>query len=204
MNSETIEQIIANVEGWISPDEACFLYDSATKVPSGQVIVEVGSWKGLSTILLSLGSKDGNLVQIYAIDPHHGANQEFERQSDMFHTNPMILHPTLDEFMHNIRTHGHSDVITPIANFSEYAATYLVRRPIGFIFIDAIHDYKNVTLDFSFWYPKVAIGGYMAFHDSANTSFKGSEQAVKEHLIDSGHFDDVSIIGCIVKGRKIR
>lgn len=35
-------------------------------------IVEIGSFEGKSTICLAGGSKDGNRIPVYAIDPHGG------------------------------------------------------------------------------------------------------------------------------------
>jgi hypothetical protein len=41
-----------------------------------------------------------------------------------------------------------------------------------FIFIDGDHRYDSVIRDFTEWFPKMEIGGYIAFHDSAPvTSF---------------------------------
>jgi hypothetical protein len=38
-------------------------------------------------------------------------------------------------------------------------------RPIGFLFIDGLHDYLNVSRDFSHFQNWLAPGSYVAFHD---------------------------------------
>ena len=50
--------------------ESKALYELALKVPEGQAIIEIGSWCGRSTCALALGSKHGNNVPVYSIDPH--------------------------------------------------------------------------------------------------------------------------------------
>lgn len=39
------------------------------------MIVEIGSWKGKSTIWIANGSKDGRNIKVYAIDPHIGSSE---------------------------------------------------------------------------------------------------------------------------------
>lgn len=51
------------------------LYKLAKNCKGKGVIVEIGSWKGESTIWISNGSKNGNKVKIYAIDPHTGSSE---------------------------------------------------------------------------------------------------------------------------------
>jgi predicted O-methyltransferase YrrM len=58
-----------NVGGWLTKAEGVFLYHAAKNVKPGQVIVEIGSWKGRSTICLGSGSADGNKVKVYANRP---------------------------------------------------------------------------------------------------------------------------------------
>jgi len=72
---ESIKQLVHNIDRKhsVSDKEGEFLYN-ITKACTGKgVIVEIGSWKGVSTIWLGKGSKTGNSVKIYAIDPHTGS-----------------------------------------------------------------------------------------------------------------------------------
>ncbi len=49
-------QSARDIEGWLTEKEGIFLYKMANKCTGRGVIVEIGSWKGKSTIWLSLGS----------------------------------------------------------------------------------------------------------------------------------------------------
>lgn len=55
------------IPGWLTRDQAAVLYDAASSVPEGGVIVEIGSHHGRSTIILASGASDG--VKVVAVDP---------------------------------------------------------------------------------------------------------------------------------------
>jgi predicted O-methyltransferase YrrM len=72
---DVLEQHLRGVPGWLSDEEATALYELAKGCTGRGVIVEIGSFKGRSTICLGLGSQAGQGVPIYAIDAgrHRGA-----------------------------------------------------------------------------------------------------------------------------------
>ena len=49
----TVMALVADVDGWMSPGQASTLYDAATRCPAGGSIVEIGSFRGRSTIVLA-------------------------------------------------------------------------------------------------------------------------------------------------------
>src|ERR1700722_20931863 len=55
--------------GMVSLDVAELLYSLARDVDAG-VIVEVGSYRGRSTVALALGSRAGHGAPVFAIEPH--------------------------------------------------------------------------------------------------------------------------------------
>src|SRR4029078_13066936 len=60
--------IVADVDGWLSVDQVTRLYGVATAVAPGGQVVEIGSFRGRSTIVLASAVPDG--VEVVAIDPH--------------------------------------------------------------------------------------------------------------------------------------
>ena len=87
---------LAGVPGWLSDEEAVALYELAKDCTGRGVIVEIGSFKGRSTICLGLGSQAGRGVPIYAVDPGHGWKR-------------------FAEFDANIRRAGIERLVTPVA-----------------------------------------------------------------------------------------
>jgi len=191
MNNE-VKKLIENVDGWLTDSEAETLYNLAKECKGNGVIVEIGSWKGKSTICLAKGSKDGKSVKIIAIDPHTGSA---EHQSDK---NKVW---TFEEFKSNISKAGMEDIITPIVKTSAEAAKE-VSQAVEFVFIDGAHDYNSVKEDFELWFPKVIDGGIIALHDS--TLWEGPKQVVKEYMVHSKNIKDIRFADSITYGRKVK
>jgi len=60
------KSLTKNVEGFLSSKEGCLLFDLAKRVEGRGVIVEIGSWKGKSSIWLGNGSREGKNINVYA------------------------------------------------------------------------------------------------------------------------------------------
>src|SRR5439155_4201038 len=80
---DVLERHLHGVPGWLSDEEATALYELAKACTGRGVIVEIGSFKGRSTICLGLGSQAGRGVPIYAIDPGHGWKRFAEFQANI-------------------------------------------------------------------------------------------------------------------------
>ena len=145
-----------NVGGWLTEAEGHSLYSAAKKMKTGNVIVEIGSWKGRSTVCLGNGSRDGNKVKIFAVDPYIGSSEHQEMFGKV---------DTLQEFKQNINRAGIAEFVEPVRDTSENAAKNF-NKQIELVFIDGAHEYNFVRLDFKLWFPRVMNGGLLAFHDS--------------------------------------
>lgn len=58
IRKEEIKKLVERVDGWLTHGEGGLLYNLAKNCKGNGVIVEIGSWKGKSTIWLGAGSKD--------------------------------------------------------------------------------------------------------------------------------------------------
>src|SRR3954469_2916513 len=58
------------VDGWMTQDQGQRLWDAASRVPEGGQIVEIGSFRGRSMIVLARAAATAG--SIVAIDPHAG------------------------------------------------------------------------------------------------------------------------------------
>jgi predicted O-methyltransferase YrrM len=145
------------------------------------VIVEIGSWKGKSTVCLGLGSRAGSSVPIYAIDPH--ADYRF------------------GDFKQNVERAGIADLVRPIASLSQTAADGF-DQPIELLFVDGSHEYDLVLEDFEKWVPKVIEGGWVAFHDTTWT--KGPRKVVGQAVYRSRRFKDLEfVVGSMTVARQV-
>ena len=179
--ARTVKPLIADVPGWLTDEEGEALYELAKACSGRGVIVEIGSWKGKSTICLGRGSRAGNGIRIYAIDPH--ADYRF------------------GDFTANVERAGIADLVTPIASLSQAAAEDF-GTPIELLFVDGSHEEELVREDFDKWVPKVVEGGGVAFHDTTWT--RGPRRVVGERIYRSRSFADVRfVVGSLTVARKV-
>jgi predicted O-methyltransferase YrrM len=174
-------ELISDIPGWLTDEEAEALYELARRCRGDGVIVEIGSWKGKSTVCLGLGSKEGNGVPIYAVDPH--ADYRF------------------GDFKTNIERAGLTELVHPIASLSQPAADTF-HEPIELLFVDGSHEYDLVLEDFEKWVPKVVEGGWVAFHDTTWTA--GPRKVVGHAIYRSQRFKDARfVVGSTTVARKV-
>jgi len=172
---------MASIPGWLADEEGEALYDIARTCTGKGVIVEIGSWKGKSTVCLGLGSKAGASLPVYAIDPH--AAYRF------------------GEFKASVERAGIAELVHPVASFSQRAAEDF-HEPIELLFVDGSHEYELVLEDFEKWVPKVVDGGWVAFHDTTWTP--GPRKVVGQRIYRSRCFKDLRfVLGSTTVARKV-
>lgn len=71
--------------------------------------------------------------------------------------------------------------------------------PVGFVFIDAVHDYWNTKHDIYTWKQHLASDGLLAAHDTDSFEFAGTRRAVYEEATSSSftlyaHLEDLTIL----------
>ncbi|MGI0134366.1 MAG: class I SAM-dependent methyltransferase [Candidatus Micrarchaeaceae archaeon] len=189
---EEVRNITAGVDGWLADDEGELLFNLAKSCKGKGAIVEIGSWKGKSTIWLGKGSIAGNNVKVWAIDPHTGSHEHHQIFGKVW---------TFDDFKKNIKRAGLEGIIVPVVASSEQAASSF-HEPVELIFIDGAHDYESVKADFELWFPKVIEGGTMVFHDT--TYAEGPWRVVEKNLYGSRSFGLVHLIDSITFAQKVK
>jgi predicted O-methyltransferase YrrM len=167
---------VAHVEGWMSPDQARRLYDAAARTRSGQRIVEIGSFRGRSTIVLATAAPAG--VQVVAIDPHAG-NDRGPQEIDGFEAAAADDH---EVFNANLADAGVADRVTHLRAFSSDAFGD-VPGSIDVLYVDGAHRYAPALADIRDWGAKVAPGGTLLIHDSFSSL--GVTLAILRHLVPS-------------------
>jgi predicted O-methyltransferase YrrM len=145
------------VEGQISRSEAAKLMELARSARSGKVIVEIGSYRGRSTLALAFGSLQGNNSRIYAVDPHLPFVGVFGGKFGPNDQRALYL---------NLVKAGVGHLVFIVSLHSLTAAKGWPHQDIDLLWIDGDHRYEAVRGDYNGWYPHVAIGGVIAFHDN--------------------------------------
>jgi len=190
MTRKEIADMARGVEGWLFEAETVLLYELARQADPKGVIVEIGSWKGKSTVCMAKGAEAGKGAKIYAIDPHIGSEEHQVGGKKVW---------TFDQFKANIKRMGVEQRITPIVETS-IAAAKDFNQPVSLIFIDGAHDFDSVKEDFETWYPKVIEGGVIAFHDCSWCA--GPRRCVRRALFRNPNIRDAKFVRSIAYGTK--
>jgi len=158
----------AKIEGMIGDLEAELLTRLASEVDEG-CIVEIGSYRGMSTIALALGAH----VPVYAIEPHEhftgvlgGTFGPADRRA----------------FFENLLRAGVVEKVR-LVNLSSEVVAPGWKIPVGLLWIDGDHRHEAVRRDFGSWEPHLR--GKVAFHDAIQPTL-GPAQLIDE-LLASGY-----------------
>lgn len=174
---------IASVRGSISLEEAELLYRCAGGVREG-CIVEVGSWRGKSTIAMARAVlRAGSGVRVYAVDPHESFQGVYGGQFGAQDRGAFFANMVRSGCFRAVRLlNVSSEVITPGWQLG-----------VGMMFIDGDHTYEGVRRDVESWRPHLLPGAIVAF-DDANDPDIGPYQVIGE-LRQTGHFQAVESAG---------
>lgn len=156
---EEVQAVVADVEGWMTPAQARRLWSCAHTVPSGGTIVEIGSFRGRSMIVLA--SAAGPEVELVAIDPHAG-NDRGPQEISGFSQEAATDH---EVFLANLEAAGVRERVRHVRKFSDDALAD-VPGPVDLLYIDGAHRMTPALSDIRRWGAKVKPGGDLLIHDS--------------------------------------
>jgi predicted O-methyltransferase YrrM len=128
-------------------------------VPAGGRIVEIGSFRGRSTIVLASMSADA--VEVVAIDPHAG-NDRGPQEIEGYVAEAADDHQV---FLANLQAAGVGDRVRHVRKFSDGAHGDVEGR-IDVLYIDGAHRFAPARADIRDWGARVSDGGTLLIHDS--------------------------------------
>jgi predicted O-methyltransferase YrrM len=171
------------IAGLINPREGLLLYTLARRASHLGDIAEIGAYKGRSTWYLARGLRDaGSPYKVISIDPHAEPGQ-------------------LEAFRETLRRHELADVVDVRVSLSHDAARAPVERPLGLLWIDGDHRYEAVRQDFDDWFPRLAIDGWLAIHDTVN-NWHGPTKLARDLLTRRADLADVGVVFLTLFARK--
>jgi hypothetical protein len=156
-----------DLQGWNSRHPA---FEAIITHCRPSVIIDVGVWKGGSTIhlaeLLMRHSVPGVVI---GVDTFLGSQEHWDRGSADFgliprrHGMPLLY----EQFLSNLVRTGVSGHVIPVPQTSTSACALLHRAGVraGLIHIDASHDYEDVLRDALTYWEILEPGGYLVGDD---------------------------------------
>ena len=150
---------IRGVEGWLTDAQATRLWRAARAVPVTGQIVEIGSFRGRSAIVLARAAAPG--VAITAIDPHLGSDRGPREYAPDRH----LGEADRRAFLANLEAAGVLDRVRHVRRLSADALGD-VEGPVTLLFVDGAHRYAPALDDLRGWGARVPVGGRMLVHDA--------------------------------------
>jgi precorrin-6B methylase 2 len=145
-----------DVEGWLTEAQARRLFAAAAHVAPDGRVVEIGSFRGRSAIVLA-----GAGVAVVCIDPHAGSDrgpQEIAADADRGADDARA-------FAENLARAGVARRVCHVRAFSRDALAD-VPGSLDVLFVDGAHRFGPARADLVSWGDRVGYGGRMLVHDA--------------------------------------
>lgn len=145
-------------------DEAALLYGLVRSLEPGARLVELGRFKGGSTVVMAAALPSGATILSVDLDPAHDEE----------------LRGALDRL-------GLGGVELVVGDTQTVP---LPGEPVDLLFVDADHGYDGAREDFDRWAPVVRPGGHLLFHDAVDTGGWGTTYPGLQRLVAEVGQDD--------------
>jgi predicted O-methyltransferase YrrM len=177
-----VEPLYRPVAGWLPGRQAFALYRMGMNLPDYPVVVEIGSWRGKSAVVLGHSVIDKVGARVFCVDPwdRSGGPQYLTTEPDV---------DNFQDFTSNIEKAGVSHIVEPVKGYSANIGA-IWSLPIDLLFIDGDHSYEGVLTDLTTWVPFLRAGGILAMHDvyepasaSVSSYEAGPLRAIDEYML---------------------
>ena len=175
------------IEGFLNPNEVRFLALMAACPTADGEVLEIGSFKGKSTVILAKSIKLCGGKTLYAVDPMIAPSE----------TDPDLKgdESSFPDFQKNIEDHGVAEMVSFNQTYSyELAKTW--DKPLRLLWIDGDHTYKGTKLDFDGFAQHLVDGAIVAIHDVLH-GFEGGVRVYMEDILLSPSFGACGFVGSI-------
>ncbi len=186
---EELLKISETVEGHLTPTEVRFLALLAAWPTARGEILEVGSFKGKSTIVLAKAAAFAGEPKVVAVDPLTSPSS----------TDPHLKGDAsgLKDSQANLKKAGVEwRVEFHQTHSAELARVWDKTRKIRLLWLDGDHTYAGVKADFALFSLSLSEGAIVAFHNVLN-EFEGPIRVFAEEVLPSAHFSAGSVCGSI-------
>lgn len=214
-----IEKMVSDIPGWSPVDQlySLFLLEYSNANIDGDVI-EIGSWCGRSSSVLSLAAKMTNTKRVICVDLFPNKNDWFHNDDDTYSFSLNIkdkdylayieqsvwaepferdILPVykknenlLDIFSGNMKKLGYENIAFPLRGDSFALKHYVDKNfKCKFAFIDGDHGYKAVCNDIMNVEKYLVSGAWICF-DDAFSSYDGINKAICELIIDNPDYSN--------------
>jgi predicted O-methyltransferase YrrM len=166
---------LLEVPGFSSERELHLLAYLVRQAPVTGSIVEIGAYKGRSTVwLVEAAEKRSDRPRVISIDPHLRGTW-----------------PTFCDVQKRFRLAERG--LEVVRDYSSDAGQAW-SRPIALLWVDGSHEYSHVVKDIDQFVPHVVAGGWIVFDDAHGGKFPDVERAIAERMIGRADFEHIGVV----------
>ncbi len=167
------------VRGFLVPGDIAFLFNLATEILPGGSYLEVGSWLGLSAIVVANGLLANlNLsARVYCVGTWRGSAEH----QDLHDVRQECLY---EQFLRNVAEAQMDCFIRPVPGDSADVAARWPGPDLDTIFIDGDHSLEGCSRDIIAWRRHLKPGGRLLGHEAVPGS--NVERAVHRFCAETG------------------
>lgn len=184
---QQILSYVDDIDGWMTIRELELLALLAAFPTADGLILEIGSYRGRSTVAIALASERAGDPYVVAVDPLPDSGPMAEDEAGKPSARAL--------FENNLTRAGVLDRM----EFHQQLSGDLGRswdRPLRFLWIDGDHTYSGAKIDFDVYAPHLSDGAIVAFHDVL-APFDGPVRVFAEDVLLSPHFGPSGFVGSI-------
>ncbi|MCX8042728.1 MAG: glycosyltransferase, partial [Desulfobacterota bacterium] len=150
---------VNGIKGFLEDKEMQQLYNRALNLRRGGMIIEIGSFMGLSASIMARALlESGNYnARIYCIDWWTAFKDRITPEYRPFYS--------VENFKANLFRTGIDRMVTVIDRKSPECAALFEDNCADMVFVDGDHSLQGCLNDLEAWYPKVKPGGVLIGHD---------------------------------------
>ena len=166
-----------SIDGWVRKEELQFLFQAAALPTTQGEVLEIGSFRGRSAVVLAKAAKMAGQDRVFACDPFPPRPA----------ADPSAEDTTYDDFIATLRDHK----VTENVEVHRIASSELARiwdRPIRLLWIDGDHTYAGVKGDVDGFLSHLAPGAIIALHDVDHPDWPACGMCFLEDVLLSDRF----------------
>lgn len=185
-----IYQRVNPIKGWFSNAQMDVLYPYVQSLPKDALLLELGTYRGKSTLFFRLANPDIKIITIDLFEPYEGSMKpqpDGTRKSN----NVQEIDPTVLAEGNIFSIKGDNKEVVKGLNME-----------VDFLFIDSDHSYPNVKADIENYTPFVKEGCIVAFHDY-DPGHPDVPKAIDEWMVNNREFKQIEIRQHLYIARRI-
>jgi MMP 1-O-methyltransferase len=183
------------IEGWTTPDELITLAKISQDLPHNAKIVEIGSFLGRSSVIMSGSRKIKGSGILHCIDPFDASGEEHSVQiyKDIEQKSVLTLRSRFDRHMSQC---GLDDWVKVHIGTAESVAVDWTEA-IDMLFLDGDQSPAGVRSAYDLWSPFLKPGGVIAIHNSGDRVYDSDHSGHRKLVLEVIHEPEYTDIFCV-------